>query len=201
MELDPEPAPLSRAAVVVIATELSPGEHQTLAEEPFRGRSLLAEIVNGLGPLPMVVVVVRDESAASLVDGVANVVVVVDPEWREGSAAPLRAGLDFVAQSGDIDVAFVMDVAAPDVAVAVLEALVVAREDAATLVAVPKYRYVRGGPVLLSREIWPRLLGAEGHLDIDSLLLAHPQWVTEVRVDHPPPRRIVSLDDLRELAR
>ncbi len=54
--------------------------------------------------------------------------------------------------------------------------------------------------MLIGRDIWPRFLGAEGNLDIQELVQAHPQWVTEVRVDDLPPRRIESLDDLIELA-
>jgi CTP:molybdopterin cytidylyltransferase MocA len=88
----------------------------------------------------------------------------------------------------------------PEIEAAALQELTEAHATAATLVTVPKYRYVRGGPVLLDRDIWPRFLGAEGDLDLEQILLAHPQWVSEVRVDWAPPRHISNEDDLRELA-
>lgn len=187
--------PLSASAAVVLATAGSPGAATTLAQERMGGASLLAEIASRLQALPVVVVVVRDEVDAALAEGFENVVVIIDPEWEE-TAASLRAGLDFLAQSAELDEAFVVHVHTPRLEPAVLEALAVARHDAGALVAVPKYRYVRGGPALIGSDLWPRFMGAEGELDIDALLKAHPQWVTEVRVDYPPPRRIVSNDDL-----
>lgn len=187
--------PLAASAAVVLATAPSPGTRDTLAHEIVAGRPLLAELVSRLHPVRLVVVVVRDEEDAVLVDGLDNVVVLIDPEWREG-AAPLRAGLDFLAQTNDFDEAFVVQVHTPFLEPAVLESLAVARHDAEALVAVPKYRYVRGGPVLIGSGLWPRFLGAEGDLDLEDHLKAHPQWVAEVRVDFAPPRRIVTSDDL-----
>jgi len=191
--------PLAASAAVVIATDSSPGARDTLAHELVSGRPLLAELVSRLESLPLVVVVVRDEADAALVDGMENVVVVVDPEWREASA-PLRAGLDFIEQSGSFDQAFVVPVHTPRLEPGVLEALSRARRDAGTFIAVPKYRYVRGGPALIGSDLWPRFMGAEGDMDIDDHLNSHPQWVTEVRVDYAPPRRIVTDDDLIDMA-
>jgi molybdenum cofactor cytidylyltransferase len=135
-----------------------------------------------------------------LIDDAANVVVIVDPEWEEGSASPLRAGLDYLTHSSAVEAAFVVALDTPEIPPAALDELALAHGQADTVVVVPKYRYVRGGPVLLGRDIWPRFLGAEGDLDLEHLLLAHPQWVTEVRVDWAPPRRMTTSDDLEELA-
>lgn len=200
MEGISEPLPLDGVAAILIATEPSPGEMATLAEESVRSGNLLRSTAQRLEELAIVVIVVRDESLAGLVDGLANVVVLVDPEWSEGASSPVRAGLDFLEQSGGIDEAFIVQVSLPGVDARVLAEMVEARRDGGTLVAVPKYRYVRSGPVLLGRDIWPRFLGAEGPLDLEALLLAHPQWVTEVRVDVAPPRRILSAADLIEMA-
>jgi CTP:molybdopterin cytidylyltransferase MocA len=194
-----EPEPLS-AGAVVIATVASPGPATTLAEEPWRDGSLLAGLVRRLSGLDAVVVVVRDESHAELVNGISDVTVIVDPEWEEGAAAPLRVGLDFLTHSTNVAAAFVVNVDTPEMEAAALQELVEAHAAAEALVTLPKYRYVRGGPVLLDRDIWPRFLGAEGELDLEQVLLAHPQWVNEVRIDWAPPRHIKNEDDLRELA-
>ena len=200
MEFDVEPADASRAGAVVVATSPSPGIAGTLAEERWQGRSLLDGVVARLAGLELVVVVVRDASAADLVDDAANVVIIVDPEWEEGTAAPLRAGLDYLTHSSTVEAAFVVALDTPEIEPAALDELALAHGNAETTVVVPKYRYVRGGPVLLGRDIWPRFLGAEGDLDLEHFLLAHPQWVTEVRVDWAPPRRVATTDDLAELA-
>ncbi len=199
MDLDAEPEGLSAAAVVIATTD-SPGPAATLAEEPWRGESLLAGVVRRLAGLDAVVVVVREEAHAGLVDAIADITVIVDPEWQEGTAAPLRVGLDWLTHATGVGAAFVVDLDTPAVERAVLGELLDAHAGAAKPVTVPKYRYVRGGPVLLGRDIWPRFLSVEGDLDLQQFLLAHPQWVTEVRVDWAPPRPITSGDDLLELA-
>ncbi len=185
---------------MVIATTESPGPAATLAEEPWRGESLLVGVVRRLAGLDAVVVVVREEAHAGLVDAIADITVIVDPEWREGTAAPLRVGLDWLTHATEVGAAFVVNLETPAVEGAVLEELLDAHAGAGKPVTVPKYRYVRGGPVLLDRDIWPRFLSTEGDLDLQQILLAHPQWVTEVRVDWAPPRPIATGDDLLELA-
>jgi len=200
MEFMEEPVAPSRVGAVVVATGGSPGAAATLAEENWRGRPLLRGVVERLVDIELVVVVVRDAGAADLLEDADNVVVIVDPEWGEGTAAPLRAGLDYLSHSSAVEAAFVVVLETPDIPPAALQELAQAHGGAETTVVVPKYRYVRGGPVLLGRDIWPRFLGAEGDLDLDHFLLAHPQWVTEVRVDWAPPRRVATADDLAELA-
>lgn len=190
----------SAVAAIVIATKASPGVAATLAEEPWHGRPLLAGVIERLGNLDVVAAVVRDEVAAELIEEFDDVVVIVDPEWLEGDASPLRAGLDYLTHSSNVAAAFVVTLDSPEIEPGALDDLVAAFTSAETPVVVPKYRYLRGGPVLLGREIWPRLLGAEGALDLEHFLLAHPQWVTEVRIDLAPPRRVSTIDDLAELA-
>lgn len=197
-ELDGEP--LESTAAIVIATQDSPGPAETLAAEPLGASTVLDALLGRLGELPMVVVVVREESDFVSIAEHENVVLLVDPEWRE-QAAPLRAALDYLTQSGDVTEAFVVAVDAPELPSGVLAEISLARRQAGTPAAVPKYRYVRGGPALLGSDLWPRFLGMEGDLDVDAHLQAHPQWVAEIRVDYPPPRRISTVADLEELAR
>jgi len=192
--------PVSTAAVV-IATTISPGPAATLAEEPWGSQPLLAGVIGRLDALEAVVVVVRDEAAAALVEPAPNIIVIIDPEWEEGDAAPVRAGLDWLTRAADVEAAFVVTLDAPEIEPKVLTEVAKAHASSETPITVPKYRYVRGGPVLLGKDVWPRFLGAEGELDVEQLILAHPQWVTEARVDSPPPRRIVNADDLLELSK
>lgn len=200
VDFSDEPESIS-AAAVVIATSGSPGPAATLAEEPWRGEALLTGVLRRLTGLDAIVVVVRAEGHADLADGIPDVTVIVDPEWEEGAAAPLRVGLDWLTQSTNVRAAFVVNLHTPEIESAALHELMEAHAAAGNPVTVPKYRYVRGGPVLLDRDIWPHFLGAEGDLDLEAIVLAHPQWVTEVRIDWAPPRHITNEDDLREFAR
>ncbi len=65
---------------------------------------------------------------------------------------------------------------------------------------VPKYRYAQGRPVVVKREIWPRLLGLETGTTIEAVLATHAHWVAEVWLDSLPPRVIATPEDLAELA-
>ena len=66
----------------------------------------------------------------------------------------------------------------------------------------PRYRFVRGHPVLLDRWLWPRLVaGLEGDQGARNLFLAHPEWVEEVTIGEDAPRDIDTREDLRRLRR
>jgi CTP:molybdopterin cytidylyltransferase MocA len=141
------------------------------------------------------VVVVLGPDAEEVVESMASTdaTVVIDPEWQEGSAASLRVGLDVVVHGPATErvvIAFAdqVGVRADDVV-----ALIAAVDDAAA--AVPKYRYRRGFPIVLTREIWERLLGLEGDVDLLDLLGSHPDGVVEVWFDHLDEPRIERPED------
>jgi len=146
-------------------------------------------------PVDEVIVVLgpdAEEVAAALAP--TDATIVIDPEWREGSAASLRVGLDVVMRGPATDLVVIAladqtGVHANDVA-----ALIDAAEEA--VAAVPKYRYRRGFPIVLAREMWERLLGLEGDVDLLDLLESHPGGVVEVRFDHLSEPRIERPDDV-----
>ena len=62
------------------------------------------------------------------------------------------------------------------------------------------YRYADGLPIVVDRDLWPRLMGLEGDSTVDALVRAHAEWTTELWVDQLPPRRMTSARDLAEVA-
>jgi molybdenum cofactor cytidylyltransferase len=78
-------------------------------------------------------------------------------------------------------------------------ALAAAMDASGKPAAVPKYRYQRANPVLVDRYLWPRLMSLEGDSGASRLLQAHPEWVEEVRLDHPIPRDIDTPGDVSDL--
>jgi CTP:molybdopterin cytidylyltransferase MocA len=64
---------------------------------------------------------------------------------------------------------------------------------------VPKYRYVRGNPVIIKRSLWERVMSLTGDEGARQLLKAHPEWVDEVWVDSLPPRDVDTVADVEEL--
>ncbi|MEA2023567.1 MAG: NTP transferase domain-containing protein [Actinomycetota bacterium] len=146
-------------------------------------------------PVDEVIVVLGPEAediAATL--GSWDVIVVIDPEWEEGSAASLRVGLDVVMRGPATDLVVVAHADQPGVAARDISALLEATDDAA--VVVPKYRYRRGFPIVLARETWEHLLGLEGDVDLLGLLESHPEGVAEVWFDHLEAPRIGCPEDI-----
>jgi len=142
------------------------------------------------------VIVVLGPDAEDVVISMAptDATLVIDPEWSEGTAASLRAGLDVVMRGPATDivvVAFADQIGIRDEDVA---ALIEAAADAT--VAVPKYRYRRGFPIAFTREFWERLLGLEGDVDLLGLLESHPDGVVEVWFDHLAEPRVERPGDI-----
>jgi molybdenum cofactor cytidylyltransferase len=126
--------------------------------------------------------------------------VLIDPEWAEGEAASVRAGLDFLQRRSEIDVVVLVSADQETPPVGVVTMLLEERLAARTLAAVPKYRYAAGRPLVLHRDLWPRLLGLEATSGVEAVLATHAQWVTEVWFDRLPPRPVASPEDAAELA-
>ena len=119
---------------------------------------------------------------------------VIDPEWEEGSAASLLVGLDDVMRGPATDFYVSALADQPGVPASDVSALLEAAEDVAAVV--PKYRYRRGFPIVLARELWEHLLGLEGDADLLGLLESHPAGVTEIWFDHLETPRIRRPEDI-----
>ncbi|MEA2010949.1 MAG: NTP transferase domain-containing protein [Actinomycetota bacterium] len=146
-------------------------------------------------PVDEVVVVLgpdAEDIASTL--GSWDATIVIDPEWEEGSAASLRVGLDVVMRGTAADLVVIAFADQPGVPASDVSALVEAAEDVAAVV--PKYRYRRGFPIVLTRESWEHLLGLEGDVDLLGLLESHPDGVTEVWFDHLEIPRIHHPEDI-----
>lgn len=126
--------------------------------------------------------------------------VIENPEWEEGLASSLRVGLDALTRLTKVEAAFIVLGDQPDIPEEVPEKLIEAWKTTRHLAVVPKYRYTAGNPVLVSRDLWPRLMSLSGDEGARRLLQAHPEWVEEVWIESLPPRDIDTqrdVDDLR----
>ena len=130
-----------------------------------------------------------------------DVTVVVDSDWEEGQTSGLRAGLDTLWRSCELSTAVVVDLERPDIDAGTIREIVAVHGAATTPVTVPKYRFARGGPIAVARELWPRLMGLEGDVEISRYLEAHPVWLTEVWIDRVRSVRVATAEDLEELWR
>jgi molybdenum cofactor cytidylyltransferase len=138
-----------------------------------------------------------DEILASVDLGDSGVV--ENPEWQEGIASSIRVGLDALLQSSRCDVALIVLGDQPNVAMEVVEELLVSHRKSDHPVSVPKYRYSRGNPVVVDRSLWPRLMSLEGDDGANRLWQAHPEWINEVWFSDLAPRDVDTDDDVTEL--
>ena len=125
--------------------------------------------------------------------------IVENPEWEEGMASSLRVGLDVAGRDPGAEAAFIVMGDQPGIDPAVVDALLERHRSSAAPVVVPKYRYVRGHPVLIARELWPRMMSLEGDQGGRNLLQAHPEWVDEVWFEQLPPRDVDTPEDVEDL--
>jgi molybdenum cofactor cytidylyltransferase len=169
---------------------------------PWDGVPLLQYVLARIAAWPVASgVVVLGADAEEILDQVdfGNFDVLIDPEWAEGEAASVRAGLDYVQRQADVEAVVLVSAAQPPAPAALVGSLLEERLRRRLPATVPKYRYAVGRPMVLDRQLWPRLMGLEAAVHVEAVLATHSQWVTEVWIDQIPPRSIGSLEDLQEV--
>ncbi len=125
--------------------------------------------------------------------------IIENQEWSEGLASSLRAGLDALNRQSRADAALVVMGDQPGIDPAVVHDLLETRRTSKARAVIPKYRYIRGNPVLLDRSLWPRIMSLSGDEGARQLLQAHPEWVEEVWVESLPPRDVDTETDVQEM--
>ena len=188
---------MPRTVAVVLANEPGSGFTGSKYLGVVDGTTLIDRVLANVSSWPVDdTVVVLGPDAEEILGSMTptDATVVIDLEWREGSAASLRVGLDVVLRGPATDLVVMAPADQPGMRADDVAALIEAAEGASA--AVPKYRYRRGFPVVLGRSIWERLLGSEGDLDLLDLLGSHPEGVQEVWFDHLASPRIQTPDDI-----
>ncbi len=202
----------SDIAALILAAGCLDDDSSPLALGPWGSSTVVEHLVSIASEVVDTVVVVLGcdgERVAAAVD-VGPAAVIIDPEWEEGIAAPLRAGLDTLGREAAIDHVVVMDATSPGLDRQLIEELLAAhgavrhsvpgRRPGDGSATVAKFRYARSGPVVLARDLWERFLGIEGPTPILQTVAAHPDWVNEVWVDRVPPVEVHTNDDLAAIA-
>jgi molybdenum cofactor cytidylyltransferase len=159
------------------------------------GKTLVRHAIDALrgAEIGELIVVVGEDADAVRVVVPDDVALVVNPDYRDGQATSLAAGLHAVDDASEAVVVLLADqpgVTADDVA-SLISGFRATRSQIVRLV------YSDGpGPALLSREIYAEAGHLHGDAGARVLMASHPEWVHEVRIDRPAPRDIDTLDDL-----
>lgn len=190
---------MDRTTALVIAADRGEGFTGPKYAARFGSVPLLRRVLDDVATWPVddVVVVLGDraEDVLAQVD-LGDATVVIDPEWREGIAAPIRVGLDVLAREGAAARCVIALGDEVGVSAHVVAALLDEQSSSGALVTVPKYRYQRSWPLVVAEGYWWRLMGLEGDHDVVDLLSSHPEGVREVHFDDLPPRRVRTAADL-----
>ncbi|GMQ93215.1 MAG: hypothetical protein BMS9Abin12_0692 [Acidimicrobiia bacterium] len=169
-----------------------------------RDKPLLQHVVDDAVDWPVDdVLVVLGSDAEVIIDTIdfRGLTIVVDPEWSEGSASPLRAALDLASRDRSIRRCVIARGDQPGVDAATVASLIDTATTREADAVVPKYRYSIGWPVLLDQSIWEHLLGGEGSVDLLDVAVSHTSSLAEVWFDHLGPATIESADDLPSVRR
>lgn len=194
----------TRTAALVLAAGRSRrlGEPKQLLD--WEGRPLLQYVLEqvrglaGVGPVTAVLGA-RCERIMEQVD-LSDVTVVENMGWREGIASSIRAGLDSLLADRFLQRALIFLGDQPHVPTEAVARLLAAQSASGKPAVIPRYRYVRGHPVLIARTLWSRLIvGLRGDQGARNLLAAHPEWVEEVPIPSMPPADIDTPEDLINL--
>jgi CTP:molybdopterin cytidylyltransferase MocA len=193
---------LGEIAALILAADRGTDLPEATALQTVRGTSLLASALERVRDWPVdhiVVVLGADEELVGSRHDMGDCTVVVDPEWAEGTASPLRAGLDQLLRRGGVTEAVIVDVGQLVSDVDTVNALLDKADEQPSWAVVTKYRYKWDAPYLVGIDMWPQLLGREGDSELDKIFQAHPDWVREVRLDQGRPPRVRSREDLLRL--
>lgn len=170
--------------------------------EPWGDRNLLEHVVDRTSQFPVdeVWVVLGSEHERIIEESdLGEAGLIENPEWEEGIASSLRAGLDALTRMSRCDVALIVIGDQPDISEDVVAELVESHRRSGLPVTIPKYRYSWGNPVVVNGSLWPRLMSLGGDEGAARLWQAHPEWVNEVWISDLAPRDVDTESDVVDL--
>lgn len=190
---------MNRTVALVLAVDPGVGFHGSKYLERVGRKRLIEVVVDEARTWPVddvVVVLGADGEQVAAKADLGDALLVLDLDSSQGLAASLRIGLDTLARERDVERAVFAFGDQPGVEPDVVAALVATQAEPGCLAAVPRYRYARGWPIVIGRDLWVRFLGLEGDIDVLDVLGSHPEGVKEVWFDRLTDPRIRDADDL-----
>jgi molybdenum cofactor cytidylyltransferase len=184
-----------RTVAILVARDPGEGFIGSKYLAQVRGMPMIETVVHDASAWPVdEVVVVLGGDAEEILAGadLGASTVIIDPGWSEGMASSLRVAVDLLLRGPAVDRVVVGLADQPGVDAETVASLVGAPGAA----VIPKYRYRRGWPIVLSASLFDLLLGLEGDPDLHDILESHTGAVAEVWVDRLEPARIVGPDDV-----
>ena len=190
---------MNRTVALVLAVDPGVGFHGSKYLEKVGRKRLIEVVVDEARTWPVddvVVVLGADGERVAAQADLGDALLVLDLDSSQGLAASLRIGLDTLARDRHVERAVLAYGDQPGIEPDVVTALVATQAEPGCLAAVPRYRYARGWPIVIGRDLWVKFLGLEGDIDVLDVLGSHPEGVKEVWFDRLADPRIRDADDL-----
>lgn len=167
----------------------------------LEGRPLLQHAIDAAeGAGFFDVLVVLGHRAGDVADAITiskGTRVVVNPDYAEGQATSLRAGLRAADPKSRAAVVLLGD--QPAVDAVNLRALVDTYERSEAPIVQAAYSGRPGHPVLFDRSLWADLEAIEGDKGARDLLKNHPEWIVRVEFGGEVPKDLDTWEDYERL--
>jgi len=153
------------------------GESTVLGQtiENVRRFAVANEIVVVLGSSAEAI---RLQLPASLLGGLK---IVVNPNYEQGMASSLRAGLS--ALDPQVDATFIVLADQPFVRPETLDQLADHYRRTKAQIVIPSYKGVRGNPVLLDRSVFVEVMALEGDIGCRAIFGNHTEHIAKLEVE------------------
>lgn len=161
---------------------------------PWRGQPVLAHVIDAAlassaGEAVVVVGYAADRVRREVGDRGGRVRYVVNPDYCEGMATSLAAGLNALDASAAAAVVLLGD--APDVTTDAIDAVAAAFFAGGVVAARAVYCHAGGRtpghPVVIGRTLWDEVRALRGDVGARVVLAGHAAQVAEVELHQPPP--------------
>lgn len=156
---------ISQCAVVLLAAGNSSRMGVPKQLLPFRGKSLLHHAVDtaletSCGPVLVVTGAYGNEITHALHN--KAITIVDNPQWQEGIAASIRAGITAAMNAGNADAVLLMVCDQPFITPALLQSLLQVQRNTGAPAVAGRYGDKKGTPVLWHKVFFPLLLQLQG---------------------------------------
>ena len=121
---------------------------------------------------------IRRQLPAALLDGLK---IVVNPNYEQGMASSLRAGLS--ALDPQVDATFIVLADQPFVRPETLDQLAAHYRRTKAQIVIPSYKGVRGNPVLLDRSVFAEVMALEGDIGCRAIFGSHTEQTAKLEVE------------------
>lgn len=168
---------------------------------PLEGQPILQHVIGAAAEAALDPIVIVLGHRASEVEAKLRlpqgVSVVNNPDYAQGQASSLRAGL--ASLPGDVAAAVILLGDQPGIRPAVVRAAVEKWESTGGPVVRTLYRGRSGHPVVLDRNVWSEVMAETGDRGARDLLAGHPEWVVALERDEDPPADVDTRADYEKL--